>query len=225
MRMILPMNRPVNRTYKLRGSRITKAQEQAFERNWHNFQIELVKPLILNSYFPNYSRTILEIGSGMGEATSEIAASFPDTGFVAVEMHKPGLGALLMEIEKRELNNLKMIQEDAQVVLKEFIPEDSIDAIHLFFPDPWPKLRHRKRRIIQPEFVELMASRLKPNGYVQIATDWKEYADWMERIFKLNPRFSGGVIQRPDWRPISKFEGKGLRKGHLVTDLKFVKVS
>ena len=113
----------------------------------------------------------------------------------------------------------------SQVVLKEFIPEDSIDAIHLFFPDPWPKLRHRKRRIIQPEFVELMASRLKPNGYVQIATDWKEYADWMERIFKLNPRFSGGVTQRPNWRPISKFEGKGLRKGHLVTDLKFVKVS
>ncbi|MFM7982706.1 MAG: tRNA (guanosine(46)-N7)-methyltransferase TrmB, partial [Candidatus Fonsibacter sp.] len=105
----------------------------------------------------------------MGEATAEIAQRFADTGFVAIEMHKPGLGALLMEIQRRELKNLKLIQEDAQVVLQDFIPENSIDAIHLFFPDPWPKLRHRKRRIVQSDFVELLASKLKPNAYVQIA--------------------------------------------------------
>lgn len=223
--MILPMNRPVNRTYKLRGSRITNAQEQAFSNHWDNYKIDLINPLILNTFFPKFQKTILEIGSGMGEATAEIAQRFADTGFVAIEMHKPGLGALLMEIERRELKNLKLIQEDAQVVLQEFIPENSIDAIHLFFPDPWPKLRHRKRRIVQSDFVELLASKLKPNGYVQIATDWKEYADWIEKVFSGCPRFSGGVIARPEWRPISKFEGKGLRKGHQVTDLRFEKVS
>ena len=138
MRMILPMNRPVNRTYKLRGSRITKAQELAFDKNWEKYQVDLTKPLLINALFPKLQSTILEIGSGMGEATAEIAEQFPETGFVAVEMHKPGLGALLMEIEKRELQNLRMIQEDAQVILQEFIPENSIDAVHLFFPDPWP---------------------------------------------------------------------------------------
>lgn len=224
MRMILPMNRPVNRTYKLRGSRITKAQELAFDKNWEKYQVDLTKPLLINALFPKLQSTILEIGSGMGEATAEIAEQFPETGFVAVEMHKPGLGALLMEIERRELQNLRMIQEDALVVLQEFIPENSIDAVHLFFPDPWPKLRHRKRRIVQSDFVELLASRLKNNGYVQIATDWKEYADWIQKVFAGCERFDGGVIERPNWRPISKFEGKGLRKGHQVTDLKFVKV-
>jgi len=220
------MEQSANRTYRLRGSRITGPQQRALDAYWHLYGISYQDAqLDINALFPDSRQVILEIGFGMGEATALIAQKFPETGFFAVEVHRPGIGKLMARIEELQVRNIRIIEGDAHLILKEFIPEDSIDAIHLFFPDPWPKLRHRKRRIIQPEFVELMASRLKPNGYVQIATDWKEYADWMERIFKLNPRFSGGVIERPNWRPISKFEGKGLRKGHLVTDLKFVKVS
>jgi tRNA (guanine-N7-)-methyltransferase len=109
-------------------------------------------------------------------------------------------------------------------LLNNFIPDNSLDAVHLYFPDPWPKNRQHKRRIVQPEFVELISSKLKPDGYIHIATDWQPYADWIKVRFDDNKRFNGGVIARPDWRPISKFEGQGLKKGHAVTDLKYKKI-
>ena len=218
------MERPSNRSYALRGNRLTRAQGLAMQTQWGNFSLQVEDQLLINELFPDKKQVILEIGSGMGEATAGIAEQFPETGFVAVEMHNPGLGALLLLILEKKLENIKLIREDATHLLNNFIPDNSIDAVHLFFPDPWPKNRQHKRRIVQEEFVELIANKLKADGYIHIATDWQPYADWIKVRFDANPRFSGGVIARPDWRPISKFEGQGLKKGHAVTDLKYKKV-
>jgi tRNA (guanine-N7-)-methyltransferase len=218
------MERPSNRSYALRGNRPTRAQALAMQTQWANFSLQVESEIKINDLFPDLNQVILEIGSGMGEATAEIAEHFPNTGFVAVEMHYPGLGALLMLVSEKRLQNIKLIREDATHLLNNFIPNDSIDAVHLFFPDPWPKNRQHKRRIVQDEFVELIASKLKPGGYIHVATDWQPYTDWIKERFDGNQRFSGGVIQRPDWRPISKFEGQGLKKGHAVTDLKYEKI-
>jgi tRNA (guanine-N7-)-methyltransferase len=218
------MERPSNRSYALRGNRLTRAQGLAMQTQWGNFSLQVEDQLLINDLFPEKKTVILEIGSGMGEATAGIAEHFPEIGFVAVEMHNPGLGALLLLILEKKLQNIKLIREDATHLLNNFIPDNSIDAVHLFFPDPWPKNRQHKRRIVQDEFVELIASKLKADGYIHIATDWQPYADWIKARFDANKRFSGGVIARPDWRPISKFEGQGLKKGHAVTDLKYKKV-
>jgi len=217
------MERPSNRSYALRGNRLTRAQALAMQTQWGNFSLQVESELRINDFFPDKKQVILEIGSGMGEATAGIAEHFPDIGFVAVEMHNPGLGALLLLIIEKKLKNIKLIREDATHLLNNFIPDNSLDAVHLYFPDPWPKNRQHKRRIVQPEFVELIASKLKADGYIHIATDWQPYADWIKVRFDDNKRFNGGVIARPDWRPISKFEGQGLKKGHAVTDLKYKK--
>ena len=166
----------------------------------------------------------MEIGTGMGEATAEIARTFPETGFIGVELHRPGLGALLNKINEYQLTNLKLMSEDARVLLEENFQDQSLDAFHLYFPDPWPKVRHRKRRIVQDEFVSLIHRKLKPGGYIHIATDWVEYAEWIKKKFENSKLFTGGEIERPQFRPISKFEGQGIIKGHKVTDLKYFKV-
>ena len=218
------MERPSNRSYALRGNRPTRAQALAMKTHWSNFSLQVESELKINDVFPDTKEVILEIGSGMGEATAQIAEHFPETGFVAVEMHNPGLGALLMLVIEKKLTNIKLIREDATHLLNNFIPDNSIDAVHLFFPDPWPKNRQHKRRIVQDAFVELIASKLKPDGYIHIASDWQPYTDWIKARFERNQRFSGGVIQRPEWRPISKFEGQALKKAHTVTDLKYKKL-
>jgi len=218
------MERPSNRSYALRGNRPTRAQALAMKTHWSNFSLQVESELKINDVFPDANEVILEIGSGMGEATAQIAEHFPENGYIAVEMHNPGLGALLMLVIEKKLKNIKLIREDATHLLNNFIPDNSIDAVHLFFPDPWPKNRQHKRRIVQDEFVELIASKLKPSGYIHIASDWQPYTDWIKARFDRNQRFSGGVIKRPDWRPISKFEGQALKKAHTVTDLKYKKL-
>jgi tRNA (guanine-N7-)-methyltransferase len=194
------------------------------EQHWDQYSLTIEEQLLLNQVFPNKQKVILEIGSGMGEATAAIAQGSPDTGYVAVEMHQPGQGALLLLIIENKISNLKLIREDATYLLANFIPDNSLDGIHLLFPDPWPKNRQHKRRIVQSEFVEMIAQKLKPDGFIHIATDWQPYADWIKARFDANPKFTGGIVARPSWRVLSKFEGQGLKKGHVVTDFRYEKL-
>jgi tRNA (guanine-N7-)-methyltransferase len=203
---------------------MTRAQTLAMNSHWDKYAISVDNNLLINEIFPDKSQTILEIGSGMGEATAQIALNNLDTGYVAVEMHKPGLAALLLLIMEKQISNIKMIREDATYLLANFIPDSSLDGIHLLFPDPWPKNRQHKRRIVQDDFIELIARKLKPKGFIHIATDWQPYAQWIKAKFDNNSQFSGGIVARPSWRVLSKFEGQGLRKGHTVTDFRYEKI-
>ena len=217
------MERASNRSYSLRGNRMTRAQTLAMAQSWDRYAIEIKSELNLNQIFPEKTKVIMEIGSGMGEATAQIAKANPEVGYVAVEMHSPGLAALLILINQMELENIKLIREDATYLLANHIPDNSVDGIHLLFPDPWPKNRQHKRRMVQSEFIEMVGRKLKPGGFIHIATDWQPYADWIKVRFDKSESFSGGVVDRPSWRVLSKFEGQGLRKGHQVTDFKYIK--
>jgi len=217
--------RPSNRSFRLRGTRITAAQQTATDRFWDQYGITPDHQIIPSQIFPESKAVIMEIGTGMGEATAEIARTFPEIGFLAVEVHRPGIGALLARINDFELSNIRLINEDARVLLAELMPDESLDAIHLYFPDPWPKSKHWKRRIVQQDFIELIAKKLKPKGYIHIATDWLGYASWVQEQFSNTDLFDGGVIPKPAFRPETRFEEKGLTKGHLVTDLKYIKRS
>ena len=217
------MERASNRSYSLRGNRMTRAQTLAMAQSWDRYAIEIKSELNLNQIFPEKTKVIMEIGSGMGEATAQIAKANPQVGYVAVEMHSPGLAALLILINQMELENIRLIREDATYLLANHIPDNSLDGIHLLFPDPWPKNRQHKRRIVQSEFIEMVGRKLKPGGFIHIATDWQPYADWIKVRFDKSDSFSGGVVDRPNWRVLSKFEGQGLRKGHQVTDFKYIK--
>jgi tRNA (guanine-N7-)-methyltransferase len=202
---------------------MTRAQTLAMAQSWDQYAIEIKSELNLNQIFPEKTKVIMEIGSGMGEATAQIAKANPQVGYVAVEMHSPGLAALLILINQMELENIRLIREDATYLLANHIPDNSLDGIHLLFPDPWPKNRQHKRRIVQSEFIEMVGRKLKPGGFIHIATDWQPYADWIKVRFDKSDSFSGGVVDRPNWRVLSKFEGQGLRKGHQVTDFKYIK--
>ena len=217
------MERASNRSHSLRGNRMTRAQTLAMTQSWDRYALEIKSELILNQIFPEKTKVIMEIGSGMGEATAQIAKANPEVGYVAVEMHSPGLAALLILINQMELENIKLIREDATYLLANHIPDNSLDGIHLLFPDPWPKNRQHKRRMVQSKFIEMVGRKLKPGGYIHIATDWQPYADWIKVRFDNSESFSGGVVDRPSWRVLSKFEGQGLRKGHQVTDFKYIK--
>jgi tRNA (guanine-N7-)-methyltransferase len=202
---------------------MTRAQTLAMAQSWDQYAIEIKSELNLNQIFPEKTKVIMEIGSGMGEATAQIAKANPEVGYVAVEMHSPGLAALLILINQMELENIRLIREDATYLLANHIPDNSLDGIHLLFPDPWPKNRQHKRRIVQSEFIEMVGKKLKQGGFIHIATDWQPYADWIKVRFDKSDSFSGGVVERPSWRVLSKFEGQGLRKGHQVTDFKYTK--
>ena len=171
----------------------------------------------------NPKEVVFEIGSGMGEATSQIAANNPETAYVAVEVHKPGLGALIIRAESLGVRNLKIINADIFEVLTKHVDDHTIDAVHIFFPDPWPKRKQHKRRLLQPNFIAILAAKMKHGGRINIATDWYPYAQEIEKNFASNPDFVGGVIPRPDWRPLTKFESKGITKEHVVTDLQYTR--
>jgi tRNA (guanine-N7-)-methyltransferase len=209
------------RSFRLRGDRMTKAQAEALLNHWNRFEVPLQGILNPDDLFISLKpkQVIFEIGSGMGEATAAIAHANPDIGYVAVEVHRPGIGALLIRAESLGLRNLKIIQADIFDVLNKHIDDATIDRFHIFFPDPWPKRSQSKRRLLRPEFIELLAKKIKRGGEIAIATDWLPYANEIERNFKANPDFTGGVIERPDWRPLTKFESKGISKEHVVTDL------
>jgi tRNA (guanine-N7-)-methyltransferase len=212
------------RSYKLRGRRITEGQQEAWDRLWPLFGIEYSDQKInLAELFPNSKRVIMEIGFGMGEATAQIAAADPTTGYLAVEVHRPGIGKLLLRIEEGELKNLRTIEGDAFEVFEQMIVDSSLDGVHLFFPDPWPKARHFKRRIVNQEFIASVATKLKPGAFFHIATDWHPYAEWIAEEFTKQSLFTGGEVERPEWRPLTRFEDQGINKDHPVTDFRFIK--
>ena len=212
------------RSYKLRGRRITEGQQEAWDRLWPIFGIENSDQKInLTELFPDSKRVIMEIGFGMGEATAQIALSDPTTGYLAVEVHRPGIGKLLSRIEELELKNVRTIEGDAFEVFEQIIVDSSLDGVHLFFPDPWPKARHFKRRIVNQEFISAVAAKLKPGAFLHIATDWQPYAQWIAEEFTKQTFFTGGEVKRPDWRPLTRFEDQGLNKELPVADFRFIK--
>jgi len=209
------------RSYVLRQGRTTSAQQRALDELFATYGIPYREALLQ----PRAGPLVLEIGSGMGETTAAIAAAQPGTDFIAVEVHGPGVGSLLKRIDEQKLKNLRVIRHDAVEVLEHMIADGSLAAIHLFFPDPWPKKRHHKRRIVQPEFVALVASRLKPGGRFRLATDWEPYAAWMLEVIGASPEFrnaapGGGCVDRPE-RGATRFERRGHRLGHAVFDFEF----
>ena len=212
------------RSYKLRGRRITEGQQEAWDRLWPVFGIEYSEAKInLADLFPDSKRVIMEIGFGMGEATAQIALADPTTGYLAVEVHRPGIGKLLLRIEEGGLKNVRAIEGDAFEVFEQMIVDSSLDGVHLFFPDPWPKARHFKRRIVNQEFIAAVAAKLKPGAFFHIATDWQPYAEWIAEEFTKQTFFTGGEVDRPDWRPLTRFEDQGINKEHPVADFRFIK--
>ena len=212
------------RTYRLRGSRITGPQQSALDKYWDAYGIEYSTEFLnITSLFPTSEQVVLEIGFGMGEATALIARDFPSTGYLAVEVHKPGIGKLMARVEELALSNIRIIEGDAHPIITTMIPDKSVDGVHLFFPDPWPKKRHNKRRIVNAEFLALIHPKIKDGGFFHIATDWVPYAEYIEEVFAASPLFTGGVVERPEWRPVTRFEGQGITKDHQVTDLRYTK--
>ena len=216
------------RSYVLRQGRVSNAQRRAYEALLPRFGLPFEKQrLELEQVFKRNAPRVLEIGSGMGETTASIAAQHPDIDYLAVEVHTPGVGSLLKRIDERGLQNVRVIQHDAVEVLEHMLGASSFDGAHIFFPDPWPKKRHHKRRLIQAPFVSLLASRLKPGGYVHVATDWQDYAQQILGVLSGEPRLentASGFAVRPEYRPLTKFEQRGLKLGHAVWDMVFIRV-
>ena len=207
------MERPSVRSYSIRGSRITVAQRIAKDALQEVHGIEFKQEQInIPSIFPASEKVIMEIGFGMGEATAIIAKNHPNNGYIAVDVHPPGIGKLLARIVENDLTNLKVIEEDVHVVLEHMIADESLDGIHLFFPDPWPKKKHNKRRIVNEGFLSLIHPKIKKGGFIHIATDWVPYAVSIQEVFAGSTLFTGGVIEKPEWRPVTRFEGQGIDK-------------
>jgi tRNA (guanine-N7-)-methyltransferase len=220
-----PHTRPHIRSFVLRQGRVSNAQRRAVETWLPTFGIAYAAaPLDLDAAFGRSAPKILEVGFGMGETTAQIALTHPQNDYLGIEVHTPGVGSLLRLIEAHALANVRIIQHDAVEVLNHMIAAGSLSAIHVFFPDPWPKKRHHKRRLIQPPLVHLLASRLRPEGYLHLATDWEDYAVQILDVLSAEPLLANtaeGFAPRPDHRPLTKFETRGLRLGHRVWDIKF----
>jgi tRNA (guanine-N7-)-methyltransferase len=211
-----------NRSYRLRGVRITPAQQLARDTLWAKFGIEFQESILdLDTSFAKAQPVVMEIGYGMGEATWQIAKDNPAINYLGVEVHMPGVGKLMARLDELALTNVKLIERDVLEVFHYMISDGSLDGIHLYFPDPWPKKRHNKRRIVNQRFISEVAKKLKPGGYIHIATDWVPYAEWITEQFNETTLFTGGVIDRPDSRPLTRFEGQGITKDHRVTDFLF----
>ena len=214
----------------LRQGRVSEAQRRSLETLLPRFGIPYAaQRLDLAGAFahdgaPSIAPKVLEIGFGMGETTAVIATTHPDIDYLGIEVHSPGVGALLKQIGEQGIANIRIIQHDAVEVLQHMLAPDCLDGVHLFFPDPWPKKRHHKRRLVQPRLVALLASRLRPGAYVHMATDWEEYAQQMLEVLSGEPLLQNtadGFAPRPESRPQTKFEARGLRLGHQVWDVVF----
>jgi tRNA (guanine-N7-)-methyltransferase len=216
------LNREI-RSYVLRQGRSTPSQKLSLEKLLPVYGIEFTNaPLDPPEIFGRAAALVLEIGSGMGETTAEIAQLNPAIDFIAIEVHGPGVGSLLKKIDALGLRNLRVIRHDAVEVLEKMITDGSLAGLHLFFPDPWPKKRHHKRRLVQPPFAALAARKLAPGGYVHAATDWPEYAVQMEEVFSSNSSFQKDLPEKRS-RPVTKFERRGIGLGHPVRDLLFLR--
>jgi tRNA (guanine-N7-)-methyltransferase len=215
------------RSYVLRQGRVSDAQQRAIETLKPRFGISYQARLLdLDAAFGRHAPKILEIGFGMGETTAAIARAAPENDYLAIEVHRPGVGSLLRQIEAQQLSNLRIIQHDAVEVLRDMIKDAALDGVHIFFPDPWHKKRHNKRRLIQAPFVMQLARKIRAGGYLHVATDWQDYAEQALAVLSAEPLLQNtaeNFAPRPDYRPLTKFEQRGLRLGHGVWDLIFTR--
>ena len=216
------------RSFVLRQGRVSNAQRRACETLLPQYGIPFSEDLLdLNRIFGREAPKILEIGFGMGESTATIAQSHPENDYLGIEVHTPGVGSLLNQIEQLELTNLRIIQHDAVEVLQHMLSAACLDGVHIFFPDPWPKARHHKRRLIQADLVARLCSHLKPGGYIHAATDWEDYAEQILHVLSQETQLGNTTTDyapRPDYRPLTKFEQRGIKLGHGVWDLIFRRI-
>jgi tRNA (guanine-N7-)-methyltransferase len=219
-------HRPI-RSFVVRAGRMSPKQERGLTDGMTRFGVSYTAvPCDWSQTFGRSAPLILEIGFGMGQTTAEIAAADLGKNFIGVEVHPPGVGNLCNLLDERKLANVRVIQHDAVEVLQHMIAPDSLAGVHVYFPDPWHKKRHNKRRLIQPPFVALIASRLAPGAYVHLATDWMPYAEQMLEVLSAEPLLkntASDFSQRPSWRPLTKFEARGIKLGHEVRDLLFIR--
>jgi tRNA (guanine-N7-)-methyltransferase len=213
----------------IRSGRLTTSQRKAFESYWPVYGIEYsANPLSLDTLFENKSDIVLEIGFGMGDSLLEMATLTPSVNFLGIEVHKPGIGKLLHGIAREGINNLKVINHDAKEVLQHCLQDHTLSKIQIFFPDPWHKKRHNKRRLIQDDLVNLMASKLFSGGELHLATDWEPYAEHMlevlDRCVMLKNKAGSGQYSSAGERPVTKFEMRGRKLGHGVRDLLYIKI-
>ena len=220
------------RSFVMRAGRLGPGQQRALEEHGPRYVLPFREQLLdLDATFGRHAPRVLEIGFGMGDATTHVAANHPDTDFIGVEVHVPGVGSMLKLIAQHGLSNLRIVQDDAVKVLQHMLAPQSLAGVHVWFPDPWHKKRHNKRRLIQPDFVAQVLTRLAPGGYLHCATDWQPYAEQMLEVFSAEPELVnragpadlGGYAPKPEWRPLTKFEKRGLQLGHGVWDLLFEK--
>ena len=224
-------NKPVKshllKSYVLRVGRISSAQKRSYETLFPVYGLKgkqgFLDPLAV---FGNDKPVVIEIGFGMGMATAEIAMRNPELNYLGIEVHKPGISRLLWNIEKLKLNNIRIIEENAVDVINDKIMDNSVSAFHIFFPDPWPKKRHHKRRLIKRPFTDMLAAKLKSDGYVYMASDWEDYGNWAMLELSSTPGLTNkynGFAEKQSWRPETEFEKKGIKKNHKVWELMFLK--
>ena len=219
-------NPPRIKSFIRRIGRMTSAQRNAVDTLWDKYCLDPELACDLPIIFERSAPVILEIGFGNGESLAKVAEDNPDKDYIGIEVHKPGVGNLLAQLERKQISNVRVFYHDAVEVLEQCIPDASLSGIHLFFPDPWHKRKHHKRRIVRPSFVQLIEQKIKPEGYFHAATDWQHYAEHMLNILSgaehfVNASASQNYCLRPDYRPLTKFERRGLRLGHGVWDLIF----
>jgi tRNA (guanine-N7-)-methyltransferase len=209
---------------------MTAGQQRALERSWPRFGLDYAEGVLIDpaAVFGNDRPTYLEIGFGNGDALAAIAAAHPERNFLGVEVHGPGVGHLLLKLEQADLDNVRVLRQDAMDILRQGLPACCLDGVYLFFPDPWPKKRHHKRRIVQPEFIALLARVIRPGGFLHMATDWEDYARHMLATLQAAAEFQnkdagGAFVIRPADRPLTRFEQRGQRLGHGVRDLVFMR--
>lgn len=219
------------RSFVRRQGRMTSKQQNALEQYWSKYGLELTNgTLDYQQVFGRHAPRVLEIGFGMGYSLATMAESSPDEDYIGIEVHKPGVGALLVECHERTINNIRVYQDDAMMVLDQCIPDNSLHRIQLFFPDPWPKKRHHKRRIVRSAFVNLLKSKLEVGGILHIVTDWQDYAEHIVNVLAEFPELNnqscrGDFSNKPDYRPITKYEQRAQRLGHHVYELMFKRVN
>lgn len=221
---------PKIKSYALRQSRATVGQVNVMNRMWQHYCLDPAKTYDYNTEFGREAPLIVEIGFGNGSSLAEMAGDNSDKNYIGIEVHRPGVAQLLLQIEQRELSNIRIYHDDAIEILEDKISDTTLDGVHLFFPDPWHKRRHHKRRIVRPSFVQLLTKKLKSGGYFHAATDWEHYANNMMQTLSapesalINTGLeNGGYCPRPDYRPLTKFENRGLGLGHGIWDLIFKK--
>jgi tRNA (guanine-N7-)-methyltransferase len=218
---------PPIRSYVLRQGRFSRGQQRAYAELLPRFGIPFGAHLLdFAAVFGRTAPVVAEVGFGMGETTAAIAAAHPQQDFLAIEVHSPGVGSLLKQMEERSLSNIRIVQHDAAEVFRDMVPDGSLDGVHVFFPDPWPKKRHHKRRLLQPGFAVLAARKLRPGGYLHVATDWQNYAEQALEVLESVPLLRNSAERfapRPEARPETKFERRGRRLGHDVWDLFFLR--